>query len=100
MGSWGLDGEFARVAELVDAQDLKSCFPQRKYGFDSRLGHEGPSALLRGFCIRRYFYLTCGDYSTRRFFTGLAMAALRAWKATVNKEIRRVMRSAPANTHH
>ena len=41
---WGgvmvrLDSEVARVAELVDAQDLKSCFPQRKYGFDSRPGH-------------------------------------------------------------
>ena len=24
------------VAEQVDAQDLKSCFPQRKYGFDPR----------------------------------------------------------------
>ena len=32
-------GWVARVAELVDAQDLKSCFPQRKYGFDSRPGH-------------------------------------------------------------
>jgi hypothetical protein len=38
------------VAELVDAQDLKSCFPQRKYGFDSRLGHEAPDH-SRGFCI-------------------------------------------------
>ena len=40
----------ARVAELVDAQDLKSCFPQRKYGFDSRPGHEGPDD-SRGLCI-------------------------------------------------
>ena len=31
--------ENARVAELVDAQDLKSCCPQRQYGFDSRPGH-------------------------------------------------------------
>ena len=30
---------FTRVAEQVDAQDLKSCFPKRKYGFDSRLGY-------------------------------------------------------------
>ena len=30
----------ALVAELVDAQDLKSCFQQWKYGFDSRLGHK------------------------------------------------------------
>jgi hypothetical protein len=30
---------FARVAELVDAQDLKSCCPQRQYGSDSRPGH-------------------------------------------------------------
>ena len=41
----------APVAELVDAQDLKSCLPKGEYGFDSRLGHEGPSAMLRGFCI-------------------------------------------------
>jgi hypothetical protein len=27
------------VAELVDALDLKSSFPQRKYGFNSRLGY-------------------------------------------------------------
>ena len=33
------DCDVARVAELVDAQDLKSCFPQRKYGSDSRPGH-------------------------------------------------------------
>jgi hypothetical protein len=26
------------VAELVDAQDLKSCLPKGEYGFDSRLG--------------------------------------------------------------
>lgn len=30
----------ALVAELVDAQDLKSCLQQCEYGFDSRLGHE------------------------------------------------------------
>ena len=41
----------APVAELVDAQDLKSCLPKGEYGFDSRLGHESPSAMLRGFCI-------------------------------------------------
>ncbi len=29
----------ALVAELVDAQDLKSCLPKGEYGFDSRLGH-------------------------------------------------------------
>ena len=29
----------ALVVELVDTQDLKSCSPQREYGFDSRLGH-------------------------------------------------------------
>ena len=29
----------APVAELVDAQDLKSCLPKGEYGFDSRLGH-------------------------------------------------------------
>ena len=29
----------ALVAELVDAQDLKSCLPQGEYGFNSRLGH-------------------------------------------------------------
>ena len=39
----------ARVAELVDAQDLKYCFPQRKYGFDSRLGHEALPTKLGGF---------------------------------------------------
>ena len=39
----------ALVAELVDAQDLKSCFPQRKYGFDSRLGHKGPPTKSGGF---------------------------------------------------
>ena len=30
----------ALVAELVDAQDLKSCLPQGEYGFNSRLGHK------------------------------------------------------------
>ncbi len=29
----------APVVELVDTQDLKSCSPQREYGFNSRLGH-------------------------------------------------------------
>lgn|GEM_PF-3873495 len=29
----------AEVAELVDAQDLKSCVQQWTYGFDSRLRH-------------------------------------------------------------
>ncbi len=29
----------ALVVELVDTQDLKSCSPQREYGFDPRLGH-------------------------------------------------------------
>ena len=29
----------ARVVELVDTQDLKSCSPQRECGFDSRPGH-------------------------------------------------------------
>ncbi len=29
----------APVVELVDTQDLKSCDPQRSYGFNSRLGH-------------------------------------------------------------
>jgi hypothetical protein len=33
----------ALVVELVDTQDLKSCSPQREYGFDSRLGHKRPS---------------------------------------------------------
>ena len=31
------------MAELVDAQDLKSCLPKGEYGFDSRLGHKGLS---------------------------------------------------------
>ncbi len=39
-----VDGIFcfkvAPVAELVDAQDLKSCLPKGEYGFDSRLGHK------------------------------------------------------------
>ncbi len=30
----------ARVAEQVDAQDLKSCCQQWQYGFDSRPGHK------------------------------------------------------------
>ena len=41
--SWLFRMEFffaTRVAEQVDAQDLKSCFPQRKYGFDSRPGYD------------------------------------------------------------
>ena len=29
----------ARVVELVDTQDLKSCSPQRECGFESRPGH-------------------------------------------------------------
>ena len=29
----------ALVVELVDTQDLKSCFPQRKYRFNSDPGH-------------------------------------------------------------
>ncbi len=37
---WNFLFQVALVAELVDAQDLKSCFPQRKYGFNSRLGHK------------------------------------------------------------
>src|ERR1700739_3417519 len=47
-------GEVARVAELVDAQDLKSCFPQRKYGFDSRPGHKQllPRTLSGAFSFR------------------------------------------------
>jgi hypothetical protein len=35
----------APVAELVDAQDLKSCLPKGEYGFDSRLGHKFTSIL-------------------------------------------------------
>ena len=35
----GERSRITRVAELVDAQDLKSCFPQRKYGFNSRPGY-------------------------------------------------------------
>ena len=38
----------ALVAELVDAQDLKSCLPKGEYGFDSRLGHKGPSTKVEG----------------------------------------------------
>ena len=30
---------YARVAELADAQDLKSCEAQPSYRFDSGLGH-------------------------------------------------------------
>ena len=30
---------FTRVAEQVDAQDLKSCNPKRLYGFNSRPGY-------------------------------------------------------------
>jgi hypothetical protein len=30
----------ALVVKLVDTQDLKSCFPQRKYRFNSDPGHE------------------------------------------------------------
>ena len=37
---WANLPEGALVAELVDAQDLKSCLPQGEYGFDSRLGHK------------------------------------------------------------
>lgn len=33
----------ALVAELVDAQDLKSCLPKGECGFDSRLGHTTPT---------------------------------------------------------
>ena len=39
----------ALVAELVDAQDLKSCLPKGECGFDSRLGHESPSTIVEGF---------------------------------------------------
>ena len=31
---------FTRVAEQVDAQDLKSCCPQRQYEFDPRPGYK------------------------------------------------------------
>ena len=35
----------ALVAELVDAQDLKSCLPKGEYGFDSRLGHKSVNSV-------------------------------------------------------
>jgi hypothetical protein len=47
-GSVGYGSLNARVAELVDAQDLKSCFPQRKYGFDSRPGHFKIKTVTKG----------------------------------------------------
>ena len=46
-GSWQ-----APVAELVDAQDLKSCLPKGEYGFDSRLGHQTGQ-------IKNFFGLSC-----------------------------------------
>ena len=41
-GSSPLSGAtHAEVAELADAQDLKSCDPKRSYRFDSGLRHQG-----------------------------------------------------------
>jgi len=44
----------ALVVELVDTQDLKSCSPQREYGFDSRLGHLTFRISGRFFFYRKY----------------------------------------------
>ena len=38
--------QFARVVELVDTQDLKSCDQQWSYGFNSRLGHRFQQILI------------------------------------------------------
>ena len=47
----------ALVAELVDAQDLKSCLPQGEYGFNSRLGHWKSIDYEKG-CIAAFFFTT------------------------------------------
>lgn len=39
-------------------------------------------------------------YSVLKFFTGLAVAALMAWKLTVNKAIVTAAMPAMAKTHH
>src|SRR3569833_3449749 len=55
---WFLPDKGAPVAELVDAQDLKSCLPKGKYGFDSRLGHSASSRSWRGVFISIINYFT------------------------------------------
>ena len=40
------EAQFAGVAELADAQDLKSCDPYRSYRFDPGLRHQYISAQL------------------------------------------------------
>ena len=44
---------FAGVAELVDAQDLKSCEEQSSCGFKSRPRHAPTFKLSRSLCERR-----------------------------------------------
>lgn len=45
----------ARVAEQVDAQDLKSCCQQWQYGFDSRPGHfKRLKACIESLCFRGF----------------------------------------------
>jgi hypothetical protein len=50
----------APVVELVDTQDLKSCDPQRSYGFNSRLGHKRLSIFLIVFFIFRDLFYDTG----------------------------------------
>ena len=44
---------YARVAELADAQDLKSCEAQPSYRFDSGLGHHEYQAFRGFFCLSK-----------------------------------------------
>ena len=50
-----LNSKFANVAELADAQDLKSCEPQNSYRFDSGHSHQKVE-ILTNFSFF-YFYL-------------------------------------------
>ena len=45
----------AGVAELADAQDLKSCDPYRSYRFDPGFRHHKDLANVRSFFIPCYF---------------------------------------------
>jgi hypothetical protein len=57
----------ALVAELVDAQDLKSCLPQGEYGFNSRLGHKNESGETERERFFRFFIFIIGRLAIRYF---------------------------------
>lgn len=52
----------ALVAELVDAQDLKSCLPKGEYGFDSRLGHKMRAEKQSEERVLRFLFLRCSYF--------------------------------------